>query len=150
MRPAVLSLVLALIAAPAGAADAVTVARAALAELEAAGRALAEAEGAQDRVAALTAVIHAYETGLGALREGLRQAAIQEAALIRGLDAESSRVAGLLGALETLETRGQSRGDRGCTTSVVRSIANSLLKSSRSVTAGPRTTSACCAPARSA
>jgi hypothetical protein len=53
MRPAVLSLVLALIAAPAGAADAVTVARAALAELEAAGRALAEAEGAQDRVAPL-------------------------------------------------------------------------------------------------
>jgi septal ring factor EnvC (AmiA/AmiB activator) len=104
MRPAVLSLVLALIAAPAGAADAVTVARAALAVLEAAGRALAEAEGAQDRVAALTAVIHAYETGLAALREGLRQAAIQEAALIRGLDAEITRVAGLLGALETLET----------------------------------------------
>src|SRR5690606_18775449 len=71
-------------------------------------QALTEARGAQDRVAALTAVIRAYESGLAALREGLRRAAIQEAALVRGLDAESARVASLLGALETLGTNPES------------------------------------------
>ena len=108
-----LALALCLMAAPAaadGAADvtrragAVEVARQALGDLRAAGQALDHAKGARDRVAALTSVIEAYETGLSALREGLRQVAIRRNTLTRGLDAESAQVSRLLGALETLQT----------------------------------------------
>ncbi len=100
-----LALVLALFAtAVAADTPAVGVAREALAELKAAGKALQKAKGSRDRVAALTDVIGAYETGLAALREGLRQAAIRETALKAGLDAESAQVSRLLGALESLES----------------------------------------------
>lgn len=80
----------------------------ALRELQGAGLELVAADSARDRVAALTRVIGAYETGLTALREGLRRAAIEEAALTRRLDAESTRVAGLLAALETMERTPES------------------------------------------
>jgi septal ring factor EnvC (AmiA/AmiB activator) len=83
-------------------------AREALRELEGAGQELAAATGARDRVAALTRVVGAYETGLAALREGLRRAAIEEAALTRRLDAESVRVAQVLAALETMERTPES------------------------------------------
>lgn len=83
---------------------AVLAARTALAELEAAGRALETAEASRDRIGALSQVIRAYESALSALREGMRQAAIREAVLTRGLEAESARVSQLLGALETLGT----------------------------------------------
>nr|WP_275982090.1 peptidase M23 [Frigidibacter sp. ROC022] len=100
-----MALVLGLGLAPlARAQGAVEVAQEALAELEGAAAELTRAEGAHDRVAALTRVIGAYETGLAALREGLRQAAIREAALTGYLDRESAQVARLLGALESLES----------------------------------------------
>jgi hypothetical protein len=43
---------------------------------------LAEAEGARDRVEALTETVRAYEQGLLALREGVRQAALRERAIL--------------------------------------------------------------------
>jgi septal ring factor EnvC (AmiA/AmiB activator) len=43
---------------------------------------LAEAEGARDRVEALTETVRAYEEGLSALREGVRQAALRERAIL--------------------------------------------------------------------
>jgi hypothetical protein len=47
--------------------------------LEEASTMLDQAEGARDRVKALTETIQAFEAGLGAMRSGLRQAAISEA-----------------------------------------------------------------------
>ncbi|PHR05828.1 MAG: peptidase M23, partial [Sulfitobacter sp.] len=47
-------------------------ARRAMADLETASAALAAADGARDRVKALTQTIQAFEVGLGAMREGLR------------------------------------------------------------------------------
>ena len=88
-----------------GAADTV-VAQAARAatELQAAIVALGEAEGARDRVAALSQTIQAYERGLTALREGLRQAAIREAALRLRFEAKRDRLAQLVGVLASMET----------------------------------------------
>jgi septal ring factor EnvC (AmiA/AmiB activator) len=90
-------------AAPAAAAPVAEDAAEAAAALEAAIAGLAAAEGARDRVAALTEVIGAYEAGLAALREGLRQAALREAALALRLDAERERIAALLGVLTQIE-----------------------------------------------
>lgn len=78
-------------------------ARAAATELEAAGVALAEADGARDRVAALTETVRAYERGLGAMRDGLRDAALEERRLRKRLGAEDDRLAALLSVLTTLE-----------------------------------------------
>ena len=67
-------------------------ARAAADRLAAAGTQLDEAEGARDRVKALTETVHAFESGLEAMRDGLRRAAIREevseprAAIARGRD----------------------------------------------------------------
>jgi murein hydrolase activator len=88
--------------APAAAGAAETARRAAE-QLHAATEALAEASGARDRVAALTRTIGAYEEGLAALRDGLRQVAIREAAIRRQFDARSAELARLLGVLATLE-----------------------------------------------
>lgn len=82
--------------------DAGAAARAALAALDEAGRDLAAADRASDRVAALTATVRAYEDGLTALRDGMRDAAIREAALRRDLTAREDEVAQLLAALQTL------------------------------------------------
>ncbi len=80
------------------------IARRAAGQLEAAQQALAAAETAGDRVAALTRTIRAYESGLTALRDGLRRAAIQEAALTRAFEVKRDRVARLLGVLQGIET----------------------------------------------
>ena len=74
-------------------------ARAAAQALAEAARQLEEAEGAGDRVRALTGTIRAYERGLGAMRAGLRQAAIRESELSQRLQARDGEVADLLGAL---------------------------------------------------
>ena len=74
-------------------------ARAALAALDAAAARLGEVETAQDRVRALTATILAFEEGLSAMREGLRQAAIRERELTERLEGEEADIAALLGAL---------------------------------------------------
>jgi septal ring factor EnvC (AmiA/AmiB activator) len=82
--------------------DPATLARGAAAQLDAAHSALGDADGAQDRVAALTRTIGAYEDGLNALRDGLRRAALREAAIQKEFDSESARVSQLLGILLSL------------------------------------------------
>lgn len=71
--------------------------------LRAAEISLEEAEGARDRVEALTETVRAYEQGLLALREGIRRAARREAALTARLDTERERLARLLGAMQAVE-----------------------------------------------
>lgn len=80
------------------------IARRAAGQLEAAQNALAAAEKASDRVRALTMTIRAYENGLTALREGLRRAAIREAALKRKFEAQREQVMRLLGVLQSIQT----------------------------------------------
>jgi septal ring factor EnvC (AmiA/AmiB activator) len=81
---------------------AATQARAAALALEAASRQLDAAGGARDRVRALTQTIQAFETGLGAMRAGLRQAAISESQLTSRLQSREAKVAQLLGALQSI------------------------------------------------
>ncbi len=76
----------------------------AAADLQAAIAAMQDATGARDRVAALTRTIRAYEEGLDALREGLRQATIRETALSLSFEAKRDRVAQLVGVLGSLPT----------------------------------------------
>lgn len=73
------------------------------ADLSAAVTALDAAISARDQVSALSQTIHAYETGLDALREALRQASIREAALTLDLDAKRDRIAQLIAALTRIE-----------------------------------------------
>lgn len=77
-------------------------ARAALEALDAAARQLDTATSARDRVGALTATIRAFESGLSAMRDGLRQAAIRERALTGRLAAQEAEIATLLSALQTM------------------------------------------------
>lgn len=77
-------------------------AQAALDALDRAVRQLDEAQSARDRVGALTATIRALEDGLGAMREGARQAAIRDRILTRKLASQESEIAALLGALQTM------------------------------------------------
>lgn len=78
-------------------------AREAMEMLEAAADALSAAQKSGDRVAALTQTVQAYEAGLSALREGLRQARVREAAIRGVFDAENERLARLLGVLQSIE-----------------------------------------------
>jgi murein hydrolase activator len=87
-----------------GTGDVASAAALASQDLASAIAAMQEATGARDRVATLTRTIRAYETGLDALREGLRQATIREAALRLQFDAQRDRVAQLVGVLESLPT----------------------------------------------
>ena len=73
------------------------------ANLSAAVTALDAATSARDQVTALSQTIHAYETGLDALREALRQASIREAALTLEFDAKRDRIAQLIAALTRIE-----------------------------------------------
>ena len=73
-------------------------------QLEAAQNALTAAEKVSDRVAALSQTIRAYEGGLTALREGLRRAAVREAAMTQRFEVERDKVARLLGVLQAIET----------------------------------------------
>jgi septal ring factor EnvC (AmiA/AmiB activator) len=75
----------------------------AAADLQAAVTALDQATEARDRVAALSQTIRAYETGLGALRGSLRQAALREASLTRAFEAKRDGIGRLLGVLATME-----------------------------------------------
>ncbi|MHA6347203.1 murein hydrolase activator EnvC family protein [Roseivivax sp. CAU 1761] len=77
-------------------------ARRAAEALSLAGEKLAAADGARDRVKALTETIRAYEDGLAAMRDGLRAAAVREDALRRELAARDGEVAQLLGALQAV------------------------------------------------
>lgn len=73
------------------------------ADLQAAVDGLQKAEAAKDRVAALSATIRAYEDGLAALREALRQASLRETALTLRFESERERIAQLLGVLSRME-----------------------------------------------
>lgn len=84
---------------PSGAAS---IAAAAAADLQAAITAMQAATAARDRVAALTRTIRAYEQGLDAVREGLRQVTIRESALSLQFEAQRDQIARLVGVLEGL------------------------------------------------
>ncbi|RMA43423.1 murein hydrolase activator EnvC family protein [Rhodophyticola porphyridii] len=71
--------------------------------LDAAATSLGEADGARDRVEALTETVRAYEEGLLALREGIRRAALREQTILVVFEAERERLARLLGVLQTME-----------------------------------------------
>lgn len=101
-----LALVFSLLTWPALAQDnAATAAREAATQLEAATRQMDTAEDASDRVAALTEAIRAYEAGLGAMRDGLRNAAIRETELTRLLQSQEQDISELLGVLQSLGDR---------------------------------------------
>jgi septal ring factor EnvC (AmiA/AmiB activator) len=77
-------------------------ARMAATQLEEASVALAQAQSSRDRVKSLTGVVQAYETGLTALRAGLRRASIREAQLSKQLKAQEAEIASLLGVLQSM------------------------------------------------
>jgi len=74
-------------------------ARAAADQLIAAGDLLQNARRASDRIAALTRTVRAYEDGLSALRDGLRQVNARERVLGAEFEARRAEVAQLLGVL---------------------------------------------------
>lgn len=80
------------------------VAAEAAASLARAAVALDRAEGARDRVAALTETVRAYETGLSALRDGLRRGALRERAIRAEFEAEADRLSRLFGVLMSMQT----------------------------------------------
>ncbi|WP_235857904.1 murein hydrolase activator EnvC family protein [Marimonas lutisalis] len=102
LRAALFGLVLATAPAMAQTADPATAARAAAERLDRATAQLDAAEDARNRVKALTETIRAFEDGLQAMREGLRQASIRELALTRELAAREDEIARLLGVLQTV------------------------------------------------
>lgn len=83
-------------------ADPAAAARAAAARIVAATEGLDRAEGARDRVKALSETIRGFEDGLAAMREGLRRASIREQALSRELAARETEIARLLGVLQSI------------------------------------------------
>ncbi|MFK7940528.1 MAG: murein hydrolase activator EnvC [Roseovarius sp.] len=82
--------------------DPAEAARAAADRLAKAAASLDAADGARNRVKALTETVHAYEDGLQALREGLRRAAVREDATMRELRAREAEIAKLLGVLQSI------------------------------------------------
>ena len=104
MRMRLAIILVALLGGPAWAeSDPGTAARAAAQELQAASALLDEAQGARNRVRALTETVRAYESGLAAMREGLRRATAREAQISRQLTARQDDIAQLLGILLTIE-----------------------------------------------
>lgn len=92
------------LAPPAWADPAETARTAALQLLDAVeGLAAARSAPPRDQVAALTATIAAHETGLEALRDGLRAAALREATIARQFEAQSETVARLLAAMMAVQ-----------------------------------------------
>ena len=77
-------------------------ARAAADRLAAASVKLDKAEGARNRVKALTETVHAFESGLEAMRDGLRRAAIREEVLSRELQSREDEISKLLGVLQSM------------------------------------------------
>ena len=89
-------------AAPAQDDRAADAARAAARQLAEAAIRLDEAEGARDRVKALSETVRAFENGLEAMREGLRRAAIREEVLSRELQSREEEISKLLGVLQSM------------------------------------------------
>ncbi len=84
--------------------DPSALARRAIDKLNQAHVALNEASRASDRVAALSQTIQAFEDGLDALREGVRQAALREAAIRHEFDRESEKLSRFLGVLMSIQS----------------------------------------------
>jgi septal ring factor EnvC (AmiA/AmiB activator) len=78
-------------------------AKTAAVELKAAASALKKAKKSEDRVAALSQTVHAYENGLLAVRESLRAATIREQVLRLDLASQRENISKLLGVLQTME-----------------------------------------------
>nr|WP_287257893.1 peptidase M23 [Thioclava sp.] len=95
--------VLLISAAPLWAESAADTAIKASSDLRAAITALDDAQTKADRIAALTQTIQAYETGLAALRDGLRRAAIREREIKQGFDAKREELGGLLAVMSTMQ-----------------------------------------------
>jgi septal ring factor EnvC (AmiA/AmiB activator) len=105
MKPLVILSVLMLLAGPTAAqTDPAEAARQAAAQMEQATLSLQNAESARDRVKALTETVRAFESGLAAMRNGLRRAATREAQVTRSLQARDAEISRLLGVLQTIET----------------------------------------------
>ena len=109
-RGVLLAMLLALAGAPAEAqsaaaaqSTAAATAEKASADLRTAIGALQIAESGRDRVAALSATIRAYETGLEALRDALRGAAIREAEIAAKFAARRDEIGKLLGVMTSME-----------------------------------------------
>ncbi|MFQ5438012.1 MAG: murein hydrolase activator EnvC family protein [Paracoccaceae bacterium] len=81
--------------------DPVFEARRAAEELQSATRALRDARAAKDRIKALSQAIRAYESGLGAMRDSLRRAAIRKAVLKRDFAARRAQLSQVMGVLLT-------------------------------------------------
>lgn len=82
--------------------DTAAAAQAAVRAIEEAAAMLAQAEEAPDRVTALTETTRAFEDGLAAMREGLRQVSAREAVLSADLRSRDTEIAQLLGTLEVM------------------------------------------------
>ena len=72
-------------------------------ELKVAAEALQKAKKSEDRIAALSQTVHAYENGLLAVRESLRAATIREQVLRLELASQRDQISRLLGVLQTME-----------------------------------------------
>ncbi|TNC51504.1 peptidase M23 [Rubellimicrobium rubrum] len=70
--------------------------------LREAARMLEQANGARDRLAALTGTVRAYEDGLALMRDTLRRVAVERARLESDLNADRAEVGRLLGALQSM------------------------------------------------
>lgn len=84
--------------------DPVEAAEEAAAALSRAAALLDAAENARDRVAALTETIRSYESGLAALRDGIRRASLREQAIRAEFEADEERLSALLGGLLSMQT----------------------------------------------
>jgi septal ring factor EnvC (AmiA/AmiB activator) len=90
------------LASPAAAQDVASQARAAAAQLSDASAKLAKADGARNRVKALSETVLAYEAGLTAMRDGLRRVVLREEQLTRKLQASDGEIAQFLGVLQSV------------------------------------------------
>ncbi len=100
IRAAALALMLTAQAAMGGVAED---AAQASADLQQAVSDLQEASASKDRVAALTRTIKAYESGLAALRQALRQAELRQDQLTLQFQSKRDRIAQLLGVLARID-----------------------------------------------
>lgn len=90
------------LACPVAAQNPEAIAQAAIAQLDAAQASLIAAQSKGQRVKALTETVQAYEAGIAALNEGLRQVAARQSALEVSLKDERATFSGLISALQTI------------------------------------------------
>ncbi len=99
--------VLAIVLAAGGAnASAANLARDAAQHLDQAAKALVEADGARDRILALTETVRGYEKGLAALRESLRLAVLEERAMREDFSIKAEELSRLLATIQAIERSG--------------------------------------------